>query len=892
MAALPALRGLLVEAGLDGRGSVLESRATAEDIAMLAEPNVDLCLLDVPDAGGIDSLLGAIRPCVSPTTPILALLPEGGSEQAVMDDDRVDVLTRTEATPRAVAAWVRQALRLRRAEAARAATQGETAKLRQLFSDTFQAFQEYLLVIDQNHRIVLGSWKDTDLTGREGEKCYKRFFGREKPCRDCSSRKVFETGEQRTMEVVEPESGRTREVVLSPIKDAGGRVVMVAQVYRDVTGRKQVEDALRLSRKRLQQVLAAAPVIIWTLDRDGTIVFNSGQDLDLLASHEDRHLGRSVFEVYADNADIMMYAMRALQGESVEAVVEHRGLAFELRYTPLFDEHGKPDGAVGAALDVTERVRAQRELDRAHAVLSAHVDNSPLAVIEWDEAFRVVRWSSRAEEMFGWEADEVLGRDPRHWRFVLEADQEAVARVMKDLLQGRVKHNMSRNRNLTRDGRVLVCEWRNSALFDEDGRLVSILSLVQDVSEEVTAQEELTAYQRDLEKMVEARTASLSEALKASEDSREKINTILNSVAEAIIVTDGDNRVVMVNPAAEALLDVQLDEVEGRHLRYAIRDESLREQLAENIQRAGAGSSYQFDFELFDPGRSARLILARTSVIQDSDGGQTGVVVSMRDITNERQVDRMKTEFISTAAHELRTPLTTIQGFSEVLLTHRDLPGEEVRDYLSYIHEQSLAVSNIVKDLLDISRIESGQGFTLNRQHRDLVPLFRRKASEYRARCREHDVRLELPEGPVEVLVDVDKLEQVLENLISNAVKYSPDGGRVAVSLRRREPYAVEVVVSDQGMGMTPEQVERIFEKFYRGDASNTNISGTGLGMSIVRHIVEAHNGRVSVESRPGAGTTIRVLLPVSWRLPEGLEDFARNSSAYQEYQNEKEAAP
>ncbi|MFW5837425.1 MAG: PAS domain-containing sensor histidine kinase, partial [Desulfovibrionaceae bacterium] len=534
---------------------------------------------------------------------------------------------------------------------------------------------------------------------------------------------------------------------------------------------------------------------------------------------------------------------------------------------------------------------AQREADRTHAILNAHVDNSPLAVIEWDDAFQVIRWSSRAEEVFGWEAGEVLNRNPRDWSFVHEEDQQRVAEIMENLIQGRVDHNFLRNRNYTRDGRVIFCEWRNSALFDAEGRLVSILSQVQDMTEEEEANRKLAEYQHRLEQKVEARTSELSQALGEAENSRDQINAILDSVAEAIIVMDSDNKITGLNPAAQGLLGMDLEDVEGRHLSYAIRDESLREKLSLDIRRAGAGSSYQFEFELRTPGEPVRLILARTSVVQDAFGRQTGVVVSLRDITVERQVDQMKTEFISTAAHELRTPLTTIQGFSEVLLTHQDLPQAEVREYLTFIHQKSLAISTIVNDLLDISRIESGKGFSLNRRVVDLVALTRRKVSEYKARDQNRQIDFIAPKGAVEALADADKVEQVLENILSNAVKYTPGGGRVSVRVESEHDVAARVVVEDEGMGMSPEQLAHVFDKFYRGDASNTNISGTGLGMSIVRYIVEAHNGLVHVNSEAGAGTTVEVVLPKGWRLPEAAGPDHTEPAGFQQSEVRKEAA-
>jgi len=244
----------------------------------------------------------------------------------------------------------------------------------------------------------------------------------------------------------------------------------------------------------------------------------------------------------------------------------------------------------------------------------------------------------------------------------------------------------------------------------------------------------------------------------------------------------------------------------------------------------------------------------------------------------------MKTEFISTAAHELRTPLTSIQGFSEILLMRDDLNPEKKKKYLGYINKQSVALGAIINDLLDISRIESGRSFELNKVPCNAGDAIRQTIPYFAEHYKEHLFEVILPEEPMELYVDKEKMEQVLKNLLSNAVKYSPDGGTICVTAKRisdfgmrnaeltdaeeiseiRSPQsAIEISVADQGIGMTPEQVEKVFDKFYRVDASDTAIEGTGLGMTVVKHIVEAHGGTIRIESEFGKGTTVKFTIPI-----------------------------
>ena len=372
--------------------------------------------------------------------------------------------------------------------------------------------------------------------------------------------------------------------------------------------------------------------------------------------------------------------------------------------------------------------------------------------------------------------------------------------------------------------------------------------------------QKLEEYSKTLEEKVVARTGELEKALNDTAQARDRIDGIVKSVADGLIVTDIYNRVILMNRTAEDLLGVRLSEVIDRPIDFAIQDETLRDRVRSTLEKKTEG--YAFDFELpSDDPKHPRIMRARTSVITDKEGKQTGIVTIIHDVTHEREVDRMKTEFISTAAHELRTPLTSIQGFSEIMLTRDDITDEEKKRFLSYINKQSVSLTIIVSDLLDIARIESGRGFTLNKIPFDISETIDQVVPYFKENAPEHRFEIVSPGSPVEVHADKQKIEQVLKNLLGNAVKYSPKGGLIQVTstlLAGR----YEITVEDHGIGMSTEQVEKVFDKFYRVDASNTAIEGTGLGMTIVKYIVEAHDGTIWVESQVGKGTKVSFTIP------------------------------
>jgi PAS domain S-box-containing protein len=360
--------------------------------------------------------------------------------------------------------------------------------------------------------------------------------------------------------------------------------------------------------------------------------------------------------------------------------------------------------------EVQDRQRAEDELRLTHARLRSLLDNSPLAVVEWDNQFRVQRWSAQAESMFGWRAEEVMGKHIHDWRFVPDEDVQMVDLVLDQTQNGHDLHNVTRNRNYRKDGTVIDVEWYNSIFRDDSGSVISILSLAQ-------------------------------------------------------------------------------------------------------------------------------------------------------DITERKQAERLKDELVSTVSHELRTPLTSLRGFTELML-RRNYPAQKQREFLSIVHSESVRLTNLLNDFLDIQRMESG------RQNYQFKPVALASAVQetvalFSVNDTKHKFLMDIPASLPPVHADHARLRQILTNLLSNAIKFSPHGGVVTVAAKR-EGAAVTVSVADQGVGIPPEALSQLFSKFFRVDNQETrSIGGTGLGLALVKKIIEAHDGRVWVESEAGKGSTFFFTLPV-----------------------------
>lgn len=359
---------------------------------------------------------------------------------------------------------------------------------------------------------------------------------------------------------------------------------------------------------------------------------------------------------------------------------------------------------------------------------------------------------------------------------------------------------------------------------------------------------------KNIDELTTARIAR-EHALREAEEAHRKIDALLKSVADGLIFTDLSGKVLLHNQPAEKLLGDP--------------KQAMFKQALETLpDPTRTGTFPPFDISLPAEGNTPhRIIQVHSSPVLDHRGSQTGMVSMLRDVTRERALEQIKTEFISTAAHELTTPLTSILGYSELLLD-RELTdrfsADQKRDFLEEILNRSESLSKIVDDLLNISRIESGQPIPLDIQPTDMETLLKKTIDNFLLTCQSHRFEVQLPQNnEQQVLVDKTRFQQVLENLLSNAVKYSPASSTIKITSDFEKDF-YRIRITDQGIGMSEEQQKKIFDKFYRCDTSNTAAGGLGLGMSIAQQIVAGHQGKIDVTSALGKGTCVSVYLPLA----------------------------
>jgi len=361
-----------------------------------------------------------------------------------------------------------------------------------------------------------------------------------------------------------------------------------------------------------------------------------------------------------------------------------------------------------------------------------------------------------------------------------------------------------------------------------------------------------------------ALTSQLQVSLARAKEERSRSNTILQSIGDGLIVSDHHNRIVLLNPAAEAMFGLKLEQVAGDLLIDLVN----KDRFKKGVDAAFGAENYRSSFEFALPAPAShanRVMRVRTSGVLLGTGRHSGIISIISDVSHEYEINRMKTEFISTAAHELKTPLTTLLGFSEVLLERDALTRDDQKRYLGYINQQAHRLTLIVNDILDMSEIDSGRGFRLDKKAHILGAVIKAVVLEYQNSHPNHTFVLDLSDGHIEVACDKDRMIQVLGNLFSNAAKFSPDSGVITINGKAFDGY-YHIIVRDNGIGIPPAELGRIFDKFYRVDASNVAPEGTGLGLTMVRHITEAHGGKVWAESEFKQGTQITLKIPISSR--------------------------
>ena len=332
---------------------------------------------------------------------------------------------------------------------------------------------------------------------------------------------------------------------------------------------------------------------------------------------------------------------------------------------------------------------------------------------------------------------------------------------------------------------------------------------------------------------------------------RDTLSAVLGTMADGVVVTDPGGRVSLLNPAARDLLGIRAEQVEGARLAELVRDNEIH-QLLTRCQAEQA--RHEAEVSLVLP----RRYLSAIATPLDNNGG---VLLTLHDLTRMRQVETSQREFVSNVSHELRNPMASIKAMVETLESGAVNDPQVALDFLSRMRGDVDRMNGLVNDLLELSRMESGQ-FMIEAEPMPLAPLIQAVRKQFTEMAASQDVNLveDLAENLPPVMADGEKLTQVFVNLLENSLKFTPAGGEIRIGAEA-EDEQVQIVFKDTGIGVAPQHLPHIFERFYKVNRSRRD-SGTGLGLAIVKQLVEAHGGEITVESKESEGCAFTFTVP------------------------------
>lgn len=350
-------------------------------------------------------------------------------------------------------------------------------------------------------------------------------------------------------------------------------------------------------------------------------------------------------------------------------------------------------------------------------------------------------------------------------------------------------------------------------------------------------------------------------------EEKEELENIIESVYAGLLMINRSGRIMQINASARTMLGIQNgDAAPGKTfediIEYDNVKEILKKSLVESVDIAEELSVIMPDENGED---EEKIYQVQSTPVKGDDDQVMGIVAIFNDITEIRGIERMKTAFVSTVSHELRTPLTSIKGFISTLLQDEDgtfYDFDTQREFYHIIDNECDRLTRLISDLLNVSRIEAGRALDLNPTPIVLPPIIEKVVTVQKSYTSKHELVIDVKNQLPVIIGDADKVDQILTNLTNNAIKYSPRGGTITITALA-EGDVVRMSVTDQGMGIPKEHLPKVFERFHRVDNRDTRtVGGTGIGLYLVKHLVEAHGGKIWVESEHGKGSSFIFELP------------------------------
>jgi len=720
---------------------------------------------------------------------------------------------------------------------AEGALQAERNKLQSLVD----AMEDGLTIQDRDYNIIYeGRLQRTIFGDHVGEKCYRVYEGREKVCEGCPVEKAFKDGKSHATERRTEISGEVTfwENTANPIRDAKGEIVSCLEVTRDITERKQQEQALadELTRRRLLIDQSLDGIVV--LDEDARVYEANQRFAEMLG-----YTLEEIRELHTWDWDKNFPPEQILE---MGRNVDEKGLHLETKHTrkdgSVIDVDISINGAMcgGQKLifcvsrDITERKQAEEAINLQRAYFQRLFDNSPDAILMMDTNDRAIQANRGFEVLFGYSNEEVKGRSLIEL-IVPEVDVQEASDSFQRILGGEVVRKESVRRR--KDGSLVDVSVLAYPIRSND-KLIGAYGVYSDITERKQAEE----------------------AIKLA--AKEWKGTF-DSIGDAISIHDRDFRILRANKAFADIFQMKPHQIIGRHC-YELH--SGEKPISGCPHKQTLATKQPAEAEFYEP-QLGKHLHESTSPIFDEKGEVVGTVHITRDITAQKQqnerlmmADRLASigELAAGTAHELNNPLTSVLGFSQLVM-EKDIP-DDIREDLKIIYNEAQRAANVTKNLLTFAR-KHAPVKQLNQINNIIEDVLKLRVYEQKANGIEVERQL-APDLP-EIKVDYFQMQQVFLNIIINAEYFMTEAhnrGTLTISTKKQNS-TVRISIADDGPGIPRENLSRIFNPFFTTKEAG---KGTGLGLSICHGIVSEHGGQIYARSQPGKGATIFVELPIN----------------------------
>lgn len=652
--------------------------------------------------------------------------------------------------------------------------------------------------------------------------------------------------------------------------DSTGRLAEFQSVGSDITEHKKAEEALRESEERYKALFESSRDAIMTLEppswkfTSGNLstvrMFATKNEKDFISrgpwqySPEFQPDGqpsnvkakKMIMKAMKDGVNFFEWTHKRLSGEEFSATVLLTRMTL-----------GGKTFLQATVRDITERKKADEELLK----LKLGIERAGQAIFITDIKGSIIYVNPAFEKIYGYTAAEVLGKNPR----ILKSNKTPVSyykKLWKNLLQKKALGSDMFNK--TKDGRLIFIKQSANPIIDKSGEIIGFLAIQSDITKQKQAEDKIRQFNEEL-----------NQANILLKNEQKKLEVILQSVGDGLFVLNKNKKIMLANKATEKLSGHSQKELIGQ--KYTTRLKFINEktkkphtEFVDNIFKTGQISIMSNHTALVRKDKKMVPVADSAAPLKDKDGKVIGCVVAFRDVTREREIDQMKSEFVSIASHQLRTPLTGIKWFVQLLMNEKTKGfSEEQIDFLQQIFISNERMIKLVEDLLNVSRIETGHKFNIVKKLTLIFPIVKEVIDNLAIPLKNKKITIKMPahcSRKLELFVDAEKMYQVFYNLIDNAVKYSRENGVIKLGCsHNKKGEEVVFYVKDNGLGIPKYQHKRIFQKFFRADnVMVTETSGSGLGLYIVKAIVEAHGGNIWFESTENKGTTFYVALPMN----------------------------